>query len=59
MMKFTADVFLQLGLSMINEGIKSDAVSRERFHAHYVTEAVVIADVWLRLKTHNGERRIP
>jgi hypothetical protein len=49
MMEYTADDFLQLGLSMINKVIKSDAVARERFQANYGTEAVVVADIWLRL----------
>jgi hypothetical protein len=49
MVDFTAEDFLKLGLHIVNRGIKSDAVARERFQANYGTEAVVVADVWLRL----------
>jgi hypothetical protein len=34
---------------MINQTIKSSTVARKRFQANYRTEAVVAADVWLRL----------
>jgi hypothetical protein len=34
---------------MISQTIKSSTVARERFQANYGTEAVVAADVWLRL----------
>jgi hypothetical protein len=49
MLEFSSDDFLQLGLNLVNQGIASDAVDRKRFEAMYGTEAVVVADVWLRL----------
>ena len=53
MIEFSADDFLQLGLNIINRSIKSNVVARERFQANYGTEAVVVADVWLRLMNSN------
>lgn len=49
MLEFSSEGFLQLGLNLVNQGVKSDAVARERFQAIYGTEAVVVADVWLKL----------
>jgi hypothetical protein len=49
MRELSSDDFLQLGLNLLNQGIKSDAVARERFQAIYGTEPIAVADFWLWL----------
>lgn len=48
-MNLTGEDFLSLGLTMVNRTAKSERVARERFQAHFGTEAVVVADLWRRL----------
>jgi hypothetical protein len=48
-MNLTDKDFFSLGLTLINRTVKSKRVARERFHAHFGTEAVIVADLWRRL----------
>jgi hypothetical protein len=50
MINLTGEDFLNMGLTIVNRKVKSKRVARERFQAHFGTEAVVVADLWLRLQ---------